>query len=256
MSNNAHVSAVDYETAPMYLLENNSDHLVFRNSEHSLGYLNDVNSNLGYWTTDAAATDGGSSLTFTLESDIHELSVGDAGYATLYLGFNAAIPANVEAYVVSEINDGYVTLEQVAGVLPAEEAVIVKAAKGNYGFAQSSEAPAAIESNLLEGTLVDTNIYAEAYVLGLVDGEPGLYKAKLNQDGGTAFLNNANKAYLPAPTGMGVASYSFRFPGTTAIEEVRGSEAGASVIYDLTGRKVDAPAKGIYVIDGKKKYVK
>ncbi len=257
VSNNAHVAAVDYAGAPVFMFENNSGHLVFRNSSHSQGYLNDVNGNLGYWQHDNAATDGGSSLTFTLESDIHELNVGDAGYATLYLGFNAAIPANVEAYVVSEINDGYVTLEQVTGVLPAEEAVIVKAAKGNYGFAQSSEAPAAIESNLLEGTLVDTNIYGDAYVLGFVDGEPGLYKAKLNQEGGTAFLNNANKAYLPAPEGsQEAASYSFRFPGTTAIEEVRGSEAGASVIYDLTGRKVDAPAKGIYVIDGKKKYVK
>ena len=215
-----------------------------------------MNSNLGYWTTDAAATDGGSSLTFTLESDIHELNVGDAGYATLYLGFNAAIPANVEAYVVSEINDGYVTLEQVTGVLQAEEAVIVKAAKGNYGFAQSSDTPAVIGENLLEGTLEDTNIYANAYVLGFVDGEAGLYKAKLNQEGGLAFLNNANKAYLPAPEGsQEAASYSFRFPGTTAIEEVK-VENGLKGIYDLQGRKVLKAVKGVYIINGNKVLVK
>ena len=256
VSNNAHVAAVDYAGAPVFMFENNSGHLVFRNSAHSLGYLNDVNGNLGYWTTDAAATDGGSSLTFTLESDIHELSVGEAGYATLCLGFNAAIPANVGAYVVSEINNGYVTLEQVTGVLPAEEAVIVNAAKGNYGFAQSSEAPAAIESNLLEGTLVDTNIYAEAYVLGFVDGEAGLYKAELNQEGGLAFLNNANKAYLPAPEGsQEAASYSFRFPGTTGVEEVK-VENVVKGIYDLQGRKVLKPVKGIYIINGKKVLVK
>ena len=195
-------------------------------------------------------------MIFTLESDIHELNVGDAGYATLYLDFNAAIPAAVEAYVVSEISNGYAMLEQVTGVLPAEEAVIVKAAKGNYGFAQSSEAPAAIESNLLEGTLVDTNIYAEAYVLGMVDGEVGLYKAVMNQEGGLAFLNNANKAYLPATAGMGVASYSFRFPGTTAIEEVKGENVKVKGIYDLQGRKVLKPVKGIYIIDGKKVLVK
>ena len=256
VSNNAHVSAVDYETAPVYMFENNSGHLVFRNASHSLGYLNDVNSNLGYWTTDAAATDGGSSLTFTLESDIHELNVGDAGYATLYLGFNAAIPANVEAYVVSEINNGYVTLEQVTGVLPAEEAVIVKAAKGNYGFAQSSDTPAAVECNLLKGTLEDTNIYGDAYVLGFVDGEAGLYKAELNQEGGLAFLNNANKAYLPAPEGsQEAASYSFRFPGTTGVEEVK-VENVVKGIYDLQGRKVLKPVKGIYIINGKKVLVK
>ena len=258
VSNNAHVSAVDYANAPAFMFENNSGHLVFRNSSHSQGYLNDVNSNLGYWTTDAAATDGGSSLTFTLERDIHELNVGDAGYATLCLGFNAAIPTAVEAYVVSEINDGYVTLEQVAGVLPAEEAVIVKAAKGNYGFAQSSETPAAVESNLLEGTLVDANIYTEAYVLGMVDGEVGLYKAIMNQDGGTAFLNNANKAYLPAPeASQGTASYGFSFgEGTTGIEEVKGENGEVKTIYDLQGRKVDTPSKGIYIIGSKKVLVK
>ena len=256
VSNNAHVSAVDYASAPAFMFENNSGHLVFRNSAHSLGYLNDVNSNLGYWTTDAAATDGGSSLTFTLESDIHELNVGDAGYATLYLGFNAAIPAAVEAYVVSEISNGYAMLEQVTGVLPAEEAVIVKAAKGNYGFAQSSEAPAAIESNLLEGTLVDTNIYAEAYVLGMVDGVVGLYKADLNQERGAAFLNNANKAYLPATAGMGAASYSFRFPGTTGVEEVKTENVNENAIYDLQGRKVLKAVKGVYIINGNKVLVK
>lgn len=256
VSNNAHVSAVDYASAPAFMLENNSGRMVFRNSSHSLGYLNDVNNNLGYWTTDAAATDGGSSLTFTLESDIHELNVGDAGYATLYLDFNAAIPATVEAYVVSEIKEGYVTLELVTGVLPAEEAVIVKAAKGNYGFAQSSDTPAVIGENLLEGTLEDTNIYGDAYVLGFLDGEPGLYKAKLNQEGGLAFLNNANKAYLPAPEGsQEAASYSFRFPGTTAIEEVK-VENALKGIYDLQGRKVLKPVKGIYIINGKKVLVK
>ena len=256
VSNNAHVSAVDYETAPVYMFENNNNVFVFRNTSHSLGYLNDVNSNLGYWTTDAAATDGGSSLTFTLESDIHELNVGDAGYATLYLGFNAAIPANVEAYVVSEINNGYVTLEQVTGVLPAEEAVIVKAAKGNYGFVQSSEAPAVIGENLLEGTLVDTNIQGEAYVLGMVDGVVGLYKADLNQEGGAAFLNNANKAYLPATAGMGAASYSFRFPGTTGVEEVKTENVNENAIYDLQGRKVLKAVKGVYIINGNKVLVK
>lgn len=256
VSNNAHVSAVDYATAPMYMFENNSGHMVFRNSSHSLGYLNDVNSYLGYWQNSSAATDGGSLLTFKLESDLYELSVGDAGYATLYLGFNAAIPAAVEAYVVSEIKEGYVTLEQVTGVLPAEEAVIVKAAKGNYGFAQSSDTPATIAENLLEGTTEDEYIAEEAYVLGNVDGV-GLYKAEMT-DG--VWLNNANKAYLPAsalPTNAAMsASLRFDFGGTTAIEEVE-TEATETVIYDLTGRRIKKISDtGLYIIDGKKVLIK
>ena len=126
---------------------------------------------------------------------------------------------------------------------------------GNYGFVQSSDEAAAIEKNLLEGTLVDTKIYAEAYVLGVVDGEVGLYKAELNQDGGTAFLNNANKAYLPMSAGMNSAAYSFRFPGSTGIENVD-AENFAKAIYDLTGRKIENPARGIYIVNGNKVVIK
>ena len=69
VSNNAHVSAVDLASSPTFVLENNSGVLVLRNTANSLGYLNDVNSKLGYWVTSQAATDGGSSLAFTLEQN-------------------------------------------------------------------------------------------------------------------------------------------------------------------------------------------
>ena len=69
VANNAHVSPVDFESAPTFVLENNSGVLVLRNTANSLGYLNDVNSKLGYWVTSQAATDGGSSLAFTLEQN-------------------------------------------------------------------------------------------------------------------------------------------------------------------------------------------
>jgi hypothetical protein len=106
---------------------------------------------------------------------------------------------------------------------------------------------------LLEGTLVDTNIQGEAYVLGMVDGEVGLYKAAM-EDG--VWLNNANKAYLPATAAMSAASYSFRFPGTTAIESA--DENGeAKVVYDLNGRRVQtAPVGKVYIQDGVKKFNK
>jgi hypothetical protein len=69
VSNNAHVSVTDLASAPTFVLENNSGHLVLRNTANSLGYLNDVNGKLGYWVTTQAATDGGSSLTFTMEQN-------------------------------------------------------------------------------------------------------------------------------------------------------------------------------------------
>ena len=44
---------------------------------------------------------------------------------------------------------------------------------------------------------------------------------------------------------------------TTAIEEVKGESGKVKTgIYDLQGRKVTAPAKGLYIIDGKKIWIK
>ena len=68
VTNNGHVTAVDFDNAPKFVLENNSGHLVFRNVENSLGYLNDVQSTLGYWVNSGASTDGGSTLIFTEEA--------------------------------------------------------------------------------------------------------------------------------------------------------------------------------------------
>ncbi len=42
----------------------------------------------------------------------------------------------------------------------------------------------------------------------------------------------------------------------TGIEEVKGENGRVKGIYDLQGRKVENPAKGIYIIDGKKMFVK
>ena len=188
------------------------------------------------------------------EPESYTLTVGETEWATLFLGFNAAIPSNVKAYTVTAVNDGYVTLTQVTGVLPAETGVIVNATKGNYEFNYSAENVADVAGNLLKGTVADKNIEGEAYVLGVVDGAVGLYKALAS---GTSWKNNANKAYLPASVASGAASYSFRFgEGTTAIENVE-VENASNVIYDLTGRRVEAiTAPGIYIVGGKKVLVK
>ena len=196
----------------------------------------------------------------------YTLNVSAVGYATLYLDYNAAIPTNVEAYIIKKdgINNGYITLTQVTGVLPANTGIIVKAAEGNYTFSYAAEATANVEGNLLEGTVADASIEGAAYVL-TSDGNGGacLGKAILNKDadgntGDTHFKNNANKAYLPASeVPANVKSLSFRFgEGTTGVENVE-VESAVNVIYDLTGRRVEAiTAPGIYIVGGKKVLVK
>ena len=182
------------------------------------------------------------------------LNVTEAGWATMYLGYNVIIPEDVKCYVIGDIDGAVVNLNQVEGILPANTAVIVEAAKGEYTF-EVTEETSTVE-NLMEGTLKNEYITKEAYALGVdEEGVVGLYKAEM---AGGVWLNNANKAYLPASVANGAASYSFRFgEGTTGISEVKGENGEVKVIYDLTGRRVEAiTAPGIYIVNGVKRVVR
>ena len=186
------------------------------------------------------------------------LNVTETGWATLYLGYNVIIPEDVNCYVIDEIDGAVVNLNQVEGVLPANTAVIVEAAKGEYTF-EVTEETSTVE-NVMEGTLKNEYITKEAYVLGVDDeGVVGLYKADM---AGGVWLNNANKAYLPASvvpeSAQGAASFSFRFEGgTTGISEVTTENGEVKAIYDLTGRRVEEiTASGIYIVNGVKRVVR
>ncbi len=185
----------------------------------------------------------------------HTLTVTEAGYATLYVGFNARIPSVVEAYTVTAANDGWVSLTQVTGVIPSQTGIIVKASAGDYKFFLGATATADVTGNLLSGSAYSKNVYEEAYVLGNVDGVVGFYKAEMT-DG--AWLNNANKAYLPASAvpNKSAEFYGLDWNGTTGVEkvEIRNEKSG---IYDLTGRRVEnITAPGIYIVNGVKRVIR
>lgn len=197
----------------------------------------------------------------------HTLSVTSAGWATLMLGYDAVIPDNVTCYAVSDITPNAAKLTKIESLLPEKTAVLVEAAEGDYNFIYSETIATAVESKL-QGTLSNKNIIGPAYVLGVGKNGVGLYPAELNVSTGTngtandAFLNNANKAYLPAslvPEGVqGSNSFSLRFDDgiTTGVEGVN-VENTLDVIYTIGGTRVDAVTlPGVYIVNGKKVYVK
>ena len=120
---------------------------------------------------------------------------------------------------------------------------------------------------MLKGTNVPTNIAEKAYVLSMPEGESvGFYAAKFNvstdatndgeegaeDDTFEAFVNNANKAYLPASAvASGARFISFDFGTETAIENIEGAEAENAVVYDLSGRRVQKAQKGVFIVNGK-----
>ena len=194
-----------------------------------------------------------------------------AGFATFFAPVEVAIPENVNAYYITAdgINGESVTLTQIENVIPANTAVILEGEAREYTFNVSETGAAAVSGNLLKGTIINTNIIGQAYVLGVVEDETGLYKTQMStvqlssaSGSVSVFLNNAYKAYLPASAvpaaANGAASFSFRFgEGTTGIDEMTEQRAESKEIYDLTGRRVEAiTAPGIYIVGGKKVLVK
>ena len=135
--------------------------------------------------------------------------------------------------------------------------------------------------NGYSGTLsgeVDASKYSETVTAGYltgtvvpaeISGGNGYYVMQNKGDGpmfykvtDTSFSIPAGKCWLSLPAEL-QGSASLRLDGTTGVEEVKGeptvdaSQSGkVKAVYDLQGREVLSPSKGIYIIDGKKSYVK
>ena len=192
------------------------------------------------------------------------VTIKSVRFATFYAPVAVVIPDGVTAYYMTSegVKENSISMTGIEnGVIPANTGVILEGEEGTYSFAITGDV-GAIENNLFTGTVAAEYITEDAYVLAAPEGNNlGLYKASLNQVGNTAFKNNSHKAYLPASViegteGQGSSGFRFDFGGTTAIEDVEVEEAEAKAIYDLQGRKVENPTKGIYIINGNKVLVK
>ena len=176
------------------------------------------------------------------------VSLNEAGYASTFLSFDAVLPEGLESYAVTAASATKATLTSLEGVKANQGAILKGAASTEYVLAAANVA-SDWSGNLLKGSVTDTEVAGEGYVLASKDGVTGFYKAKLT-DG--KFKNNAGKAYLPASAVPASARFiSFDFGTETAIESVESVENNA-VVYDLAGRRVQGAQKGIFIVNGKK----
>jgi hypothetical protein len=101
-----------------------------------------------------------------------------------------------------------------------------------------------ISSNVLVGTMTEINI-ASGYVLNNVAGVVGFYKAN---DTKVA----AGKAYLNVSSGAKMLGFNFNDGAATGISEIKNAGTAEGVYYNLNGMRVEKPAKGLYILNGKK----
>lgn len=191
------------------------------------------------------------------------VTVGSNGIATytpsVALDFTNA--TNIKAYTAT-VSETTVTLTETKTVA-AGEGVIIKSVNGgeeNETIAVANPATAT-EGNALVGTLVDIDPLATTdgtynnYILNVVEGKVGFYQANNKKVA-------AGKAYLQVPaetvTGAKTLTIVWNDGETTGIEENYefGTMNSDAATFDLSGRKVANPAKGLYIKNGKKFIVK
>ena len=199
-------------------------------------------------------------------------------WATMYLPYAVEIPQGVEVYVASGIDNEnkVVNLIPVETNIPKNTAVLLHRSNVNetttlnLAFDLADEDVAAVGSNLFQGKIKRTAIPAadaRVYLLVKYNGNEKFYWMKDEYDencslvpgGGTGgyVKCDANKAYLRIEEGAKSSSFSFRYEGSTSIEEVEGESGEVKAIYDLQGRKLTEITKpGFYIVDGEKVLVK
>ena len=179
------------------------------------------------------------------------VTITSAEYATFYAPCNVTLPEGLTAYYVLNTGNGYATLKAIEGnVVPAKTGVLLQGAEGQYNLAIGGEATE-VESKL-SGTVASEYISTPSYVLSKQDGVVGFYKALMNQEENTSFLNNGFKAYLPAGE-SNARALVFNFDGEeTGIDELKGENGNVKTeVYDLAGRRVQNAQKGVFIVNGK-----
>ena len=191
----------------------------------------------------------------------YKVGIQNIEWASLYLPFNAAIPDGVTAYYAKTVNSTTVSLKKIENGIPANQGVVVKGSEGIYEFVSTSTVDE-ITSNLFDGVTSDKAFDdSEIYVLAGSDNEKAKPIFKLYDSGSSSGVTlSAYKSYLLASNVSGLArtlQFGFDDDETTGISDVRiNTENGTTQYYDLSGRRVTQPTKGLYIVNGKKVIIK
>lgn len=201
------------------------------------------------------AADAGNYWQFIKVTEV-PLTIAANDYTTLCLPFNVKLPEGtaVKAYYASAAAGDVLRLTEITGIIPANQGVILQNtgdADAAINLTITTDEATTLTGNRLVGVTAKREGYdaLSNYVLAKGKNGIGFYKANF-----TAIP--ANKAYLPSGNITNVQGVMMAFSfgdEVTGIDNVNAAEAAAKKYYDLQGRRVLYPAKGIFVTeDGQK----
>lgn len=183
------------------------------------------------------------------------VTVSAAGWATLYAPVALTIPTGLTGVYTAAVDGNTLKLTALNDEIPANTPVLIEAAEGKYNFNINYNAAAQTAQAVgkgLSGTLETINKPADKTIYTLqkpaaANNEIGFYKyGGENLQGFRAYGENL----------LGTTSTAegliFDKGDVTAIENVEINDGKQTVIYDLSGRRVEKMLKGIYIVNGKK----
>ena len=141
----------------------------------------------------------------------------------------------------------------------------VTKAEGEYTLDPIKSDATYTGTNMLKGSDVDTTTYGDAepsLFYKLAFGHSGTNKSNVfgwywGANDGAAFQIEGHRAWLAIPQVLASRlGYRLNTEGTTGISMTDADEKSDGAIYDLQGRHVTAPVKGIYIRNNKKIVIK
>lgn len=234
-------------------------------SVHLKGYPNlilnfkEANNRLQYWENNK--DNGSTFIAWKDKLPSRTLNAFDGKtYASFYADYPVEVTsANVKVYTGTVSGTALNMTEAADKIIPAGVGVVLVGDAADVTTAALSIAntDGTLAPGDIEGTTSDRDIngFQDKYlVLGLSDETPqsiGFFRPATSVTSIPAY-----KAYIPL-TGGSVRGFNFNFDGTTtAIDNATSGTEKAQTIYDLSGRRVSKAGKGIYIMGGKKIYVK
>lgn len=186
-----------------------------------------------------------------------DAEITSAGYATFSsdkaVDFSGASGVTVYAAKVNGTKTAVDLIEVKSKQVPANTAVVLKGAAGTYSASAIASAATISGNELQIAAATMDGAAGNIYVLYEKDGVVGFYKLS---DTGSLL---AGKGYLVVD-GVGEGRTMFEIDidgistGISKMEDVRSKKD--DVYYDLQGRRVLNPTKGLYIVNGKKVIMK
>ena len=216
------------------------------------------------YTISSMTADVTVNATFVRSSDHTTVTIGSTGMAT-YCPMDDVDFSTVnglKAYTATGYDHGTLTVSRVLNA-PAGTGLLLQGEAGSFDVPYATSTGYYI--NLLHGLMTDTQVLPTKggytnFILGQKSGVTTFYR--LSEAGTVA----AGKAYLQLPTSVvddGSSSRVMRIvaedetTGVRSVELLTNSEGvNSEELFDLQGRRVAKPSKGIYIVGGQKVVVK